>query len=254
MRALRILKEADLILAEDTRTSGILLKHFDIHVPMQSYHKFNEHQTAGRFVDMLRGGSRIAVVTDAGTPGISDPGFLLAREAIKAGIEVITLPGATAFVPALVSSGLPCDKFCFEGFLPQKKGRATRLEELKGEPRTIIFYESPHRVVKTLEQFAEVFGGDRPVSVCREISKLHEESVRGTVQEVLEHFQEHEPRGEFVIVLGGFPDGPSLSPSPSRKGADTTEEPPTENKKKESKEKRQPKEPKKKKEFDPNQI
>lgn len=270
MRALRILKEADLVLAEDTRTSGILLKHFDIHVPMQSYHKFNEHQTAGRFVDMLRSGSQIAVVTDAGTPGISDPGFLLAREAIKAGIEVITLPGATAFVPALVSSGLPCDKFCFEGFLPQKKGRATRLEELKNEPRTIIFYESPHRVVKTLEQFCEVFGSDRPVSVCREISKLHEESVRGTVEEVLTHFKEHEPRGEFVIVLGGSanePCGPTPAPSPlgstashvsaeERRGVDRTEETQAEPHKKDkgNKEKRQPKEPKKKKEFDPNQI
>ena len=145
----------------------------------------------------------MAVVSDAGTPGISDPGFLVAREAIRAGIEVITLPGATAFVPALVSSGLPCDKFCFEGFLPQKKGRQTRLNALKDEKRTIIFYESPHRIVKTLDQFREVFGADRPVSVCREISKIHEESVRGTVEEVLAHFQANEPRGEFVIVLGG---------------------------------------------------
>lgn len=203
MRALRILKEADLVLAEDTRTSGILLKHFDIHVPMQSYHKFNEHQTVQHVVDRLKAGSRVAVVSDAGTPGISDPGFLVAREAIQAGIEVITLPGATAFVPALVSSGLPCDKFCFEGFLPQKKGRASRLEQLRGEERTIIFYESPHRILKTLQQFVEVFGAERRVSVCREISKLHEESVRGTLEEVLKHFEEHEPKGEFVIVLGG---------------------------------------------------
>lgn len=203
MRALRILKEADLVLAEDTRTSGILLKHFDIHVPMQSYHKFNEHQTVQHVVERLKAGSRVAVVSDAGTPGISDPGFLVAREAIQAGIEVITLPGATAFVPALVSSGLPCDKFCFEGFLPQKKGRASRLEQLRGEERTVIFYESPHRIVKTLQQFVEVFGAERRVSVCREISKLHEESVRGTLEEVLKHFEEHEPKGEFVIVLGG---------------------------------------------------
>ena len=202
-RALRILKEADLVLAEDTRTSGNLMKHFDLHVPMQSYHKFNEHQTVQHVVERLKGGETVAVVSDAGTPGISDPGFLVAREAIRAGIEVITLPGATAFVPALVSSGLPCDKFCFEGFLPQKKGRASRLEALKTENRTIIFYESPYRIVKTLTQFIETFGPERPVSVCREISKVHEESVRGTLEEVLSHFKEHEPRGEFVIVLGG---------------------------------------------------
>jgi len=202
-RALTVLKEADLVLAEDTRTSGILLKHFEIKKPMLSYHKFNEHQTVDRVVERLKGGETVAVVSDAGTPGISDPGFLVAREAIRAGIEVITLPGATAFVPALVSSGLPCDKFCFEGFLPQKKGRQTRLNALQEEPRTIIFYESPHRIVKTLEQFMEVFGAERPVSVCREISKIHEESVRGTVEEVLAHFKANEPRGEFVIILGG---------------------------------------------------
>lgn len=202
-RALKVLKEADLILAEDTRTSGILLKHFEIKNAMLSYHKFNEHQTVDRVVERLKGGETVAVVSDAGTPGISDPGFLVAREAIKAGVEVITLPGATAFVPALVSSGLPCDKFCFEGFLPQKKGRQTRLNALAEESRTMIFYESPHRIVKTLEQFKEVFGFDRPVSVCREISKIHEESVRGTVEEVLEHFKKNDPRGEFVIVLGG---------------------------------------------------
>ena len=202
-RALKVLKEADLILAEDTRTSGVLLKHFEIKNAMLSYHKFNEHQTVDRVVERLKGGETVAVVSDAGTPGISDPGFLVAREAIKAGIEVITLPGATAFVPALVSSGLPCDKFCFEGFLPQKKGRQTRLNALAEEPRTIIFYESPHRIVKTLEQFKGVFGAERPVSVCREISKIHEESVRGTIEEVLEHFKKNEPRGEFVIVVGG---------------------------------------------------
>ncbi len=220
MRALRILKEADLVLAEDTRTSGILLKHFDIHVPMQSYHKFNEHQTVQHVVERLKAGSRVAVVSDAGTPGISDPGFLVAREAIQAGIEVITLPGATAFVPALVSSGLPCVKFCFEGFLPQKKGRASRLEQLRGEERTVIFYESPHRIVKTLQQFVEVFGAERRVSVCREISKLHEESVRGTLEEVLKHFEEHEPKGEFVIVLGGCD---PLQQSASAEGDDAEE-------------------------------
>ena len=203
MRALKVLREADLILAEDTRTSGNLLHHFDIKNAMLSYHKFNEHKTVESIVERLLAGQTIAVVSDAGTPGISDPGFLVAREAIKAGVEVITLPGATAFVPALVSSGLPCDKFCFEGFLPQKKGRQTRLNALAKESRTMIFYESPHRIVKTLEQFKEVFGFDRPVSVCREISKIHEESVRGTVEEVLEHFKKNEPRGEFVIVLGG---------------------------------------------------
>lgn len=203
-RALRILKEADLILAEDTRTSGILLKHFEIKNAMLSYHKFNEHQTVDRVVERLRAGETVAVISDAGTPGISDPGFLVAREAIRAGVEVITLPGATAFVPALVSSGLPCDRFCFEGFLPQKKGRQSRLEALREETRTMIFYESPHRVVKALAQFVEVFGPERPVSVCREISKIHEESVRGTLQEVLDYFQANEPRGEFVIVVGGL--------------------------------------------------
>lgn len=204
MRALRILREADLILAEDTRTSGNLLRHFDIKNAMLSYHKFNEHQTVESVVNRLRGGETVAVVSDAGTPGISDPGFLVAREAIRAGIEVITLPGATAMVPALVSSGLPCDRFCFEGFLPQKKGRQSRLKALATEPRTMVFYESPHRVVKALAQMIEVFGAERAVSVCREISKIHEESVRGTLAEALEHFQTNEPRGEFVIVVGGY--------------------------------------------------
>ena len=204
MRSLRILSEADLILAEDTRTSGNLLRHFDIKNAMLSYHKFNEHQTVESVVNRLRGGETVAVVSDAGTPGISDPGFLVAREAIRAGIEVITLPGATAMVPALVSSGLPCDRFCFEGFLPQKKGRQSRLKALATEPRTMVFYESPHRVVKALAQMIEVFGAERPVSVCREISKIHEESVRGTLAEALEHFQTNEPRGEFVIVVGGY--------------------------------------------------
>ena len=203
MRALRVLKEADLILAEDTRTSGLLLKHFDIHRPMLSYHKFNEHQTVAGIVQRLLAGETVAVVSDAGTPGISDPGFLVAREAVRAGVEVSCLPGATAFVPALVASGLPCDKFCFEGFLPQKKGRQTRLQQLADETRTMVFYESPHRVVKALQQFIEVFGSERPVAVCREISKVHEEVVRGTLTEALAHFTEHEPRGEFVIIVGG---------------------------------------------------
>lgn len=205
MRALRILKEADLILAEDTRTSGQLLKHFDIRRPMLSYHKFNEHQTVARIVERLQAGENIAVVSDAGTPGISDPGFLVAREAARAGVEVSCLPGATAFVPALVASGLPCDKFCFEGFLPQKKGRQTRLAQLATEPRTIVFYESPHRVVKALTQFVETFGADRPAAACREISKVHEEIVRGSLSEILAHFTEHEPRGEFVLIVGGAP-------------------------------------------------
>lgn len=202
-RALRILREADLILAEDTRTSGNLLRHFEIRNAMISYHKFNEHQTVSGIVERLKRGENIAVVSDAGTPGISDPGFLVARAAVQAGIQVIALPGPTAFVPALVSSGLPCDRFAFEGFLPPKKGRQTRLETLQEETRTMIFYESPHRVVKTLAQFIEFYGAERQVAVCREISKVHEECVRGTLEEVLGHFQEVEPRGEFVIILAG---------------------------------------------------
>lgn len=202
-RAIRILKEADLILAEDTRTSGILLKHYEIKNVMQSHHKFNEHQTVESIVNRIKGGQTVALISDAGTPGISDPGFLVVRECVRNGIEVQCLPGATAFVPALVSSGLPDERFCFEGFLPQKKGRMTRLNALKEETRTMIFYESPYRLLKTLTQFAEIFGADRPVSVCREISKIHEESVRGTLQEVIAHFTETEPRGEIVIILGG---------------------------------------------------
>ena len=203
LRAIRILREADVVLAEDTRTSGVLLKHFDIQQHLLSHHKFNEHGTSASIVERLKAGQTVALVSDAGTPGISDPGFFLVREAVRAGIEVQTLPGATAFVPALVSSGLPCDRFCFEGFLPQKKGRQTKLQSLVDEERTMIFYESPYRVLKTLEQFAEVFGPDRQVSACREISKVHEESVRGTLAEVIAHFKEQEPRGEFVIVLAG---------------------------------------------------
>ena len=205
-RAIKVLKEVDFILAEDTRTSSVLLHHYDIKNELHSHHKFNEHQTCQRVVERLLAGQSAALISDAGTPGISDPGFMLVRECVRNGIEVQTLPGATAFVPALVSSGLPCDKFVFEGFLPQKKGRQKRLGELKDETRTIVFYESPYRVVKTLEQFAEVFGTERPVSCCREISKVHEESVRGTIAEVLQHFKEHEPKGEFVIVLGGKSD------------------------------------------------
>ena len=203
LRAIRVLKEADLILAEDTRTSGILLKHFDIKNAMQSHHKFNEHQTVESVVNRIKGGDTVALISDAGTPAISDPGFLVVRECVRNGIEVQCLPGATAFVPALVSSGLPNERFCFEGFLPQKKGRATRLTQLQNESRTMVFYESPYRLVKTLTQFIEYFGADRQVSVCREISKVHEESVRGTLTEVVAHFTEVEPRGEIVIVLAG---------------------------------------------------
>ena len=203
-RALRVLREADLILAEDTRTTGVLLKHFDIKNVMWSYHKFNEHQAVAGIISRLQAGETVAVVSDAGTPGISDPGFLVAREAVKAGMEVVCLPGPTAFVPALVASGLPCDRFCFEGFLPVKKGRATRLARLVEEERTMVFYESPHRVAKTLAQFVDTFGAERQVAVCREISKIHEECVRGTLQEVLAHFTEAEPRGEFVIGVGSF--------------------------------------------------
>jgi len=191
------------VLAEDTRTSGILLKHFDIHQQLLSHHKFNEHGTSSAVVERLLAGQNVALVSDAGTPGISDPGFFLVREAVRAGIEVQTLPGATAFVPALVSSGLPCDRFVFEGFLPQKKGRQSRIEALREEHRTMVFYESPYRVLKLLQQLAEVFGPDRQASACREISKIHEESVRGTLQELTAHFTQTEPRGEFVVVVAG---------------------------------------------------
>lgn len=202
-RAVRILKEADLILAEDTRTSGILLKHFEIKNAMQSHHKFNEHQTVESVVNRMKTGETVALISDAGTPGISDPGFLIVRECVRNSIEVQCLPGATAFVPALVSSGLPDERFCFEGFLPQKKGRVTRLTQLQNETRTMVFYESPYRLLKTLTQFMEYFGAERKVSVCREISKVHEESVRGTLSEVVEHFTKTEPRGEIVVVLAG---------------------------------------------------
>ncbi|MDR1918310.1 MAG: 16S rRNA (cytidine(1402)-2'-O)-methyltransferase [Tannerellaceae bacterium] len=203
-RAIRVLKEADLILAEDTRTTGMLLKHYDIHNKMQSHHKFNEHQGAEPIVARILGGENIALVSDAGTPSISDPGFLLVRECVRQGVEVECLPGATAFVPALVVSGLPNESFCFEGFLPQKKGRQTRLTELAKEKRTIIFYESPHRLLKTLTQLVENFGADRPASVSREISKIHEETVRGNLYEILTYYTVNKPRGEIVIIVGGL--------------------------------------------------
>lgn len=204
MRAVRILREADFILAEDTRTSAKLLKHLEIQVPMYSHHKFNEHKTVGSLAERIRDCEHhVALISDAGTPAISDPGFMLVREAVRCGVEVQCLPGATAFVPALVSSALPCDKFVFEGFLPQKKGRQTRLNFLKGEQRTMIFYESPYRVLKSLAQFAESFGPERQAATVREISKLHEECRRGTLAELIEHFTKNEPRGEFVIVVAG---------------------------------------------------
>lgn len=202
-RAVEVLREADLILAEDTRTSSVLLKHYDIHRPLQSHHKFNEHQTVRLVKERILAGLNVALISDAGTPGISDPGFLLARTCAQEGIEVQTLPGATACIPALVSSGLPCDKFAFEGFLPQKKGRQTLLKALSKETRTLVFYESPYRLVKTLEQMADAFGPERPCSVAREISKVHEEHRRGTLQEVAAWFREHEPKGEIVLVVAG---------------------------------------------------
>lgn len=203
LRALRMLKEADLILSEDTRTTGILLKHFEITNRLMSHHKYNEHQTVSQLAARIKAGEQIVLVSDAGTPGISDPGFMLVRECINQGIDVECLPGATALIPALVCSGLPSDKFCFEGFLPQKKGRIKRLEELAEEKRTLIFYESPYRVVKTLTQLAETMGEDRKVSVSRELTKKFEETIRGTLKDVISHFSVNEPRGEFVIVLDG---------------------------------------------------
>ncbi len=202
-RAIEVLKEVDLILAEDTRTSGKLLKHYDISTQMHSHHMHNEHRTVESIVKRIQGGDNIALISDAGTPAISDPGFLLTRACVEAGIEVDCLPGATAFVPALVNSGFPNDKFIFEGFLPVKKGRQTRFELLAEETRTMIFYESPHKLLKTLAQFIEYFGADRQVSVSREISKLHEETVRGTAEEVLKHFENKPPKGEIVIVVAG---------------------------------------------------
>ncbi|MGI6478792.1 MAG: 16S rRNA (cytidine(1402)-2'-O)-methyltransferase [Salinivirgaceae bacterium] len=203
LRAIRILKEVDAVVAEDTRTSGILLKHYSISKPLISFHKFNEHKIVTSLIDKMLQGETLALISDAGTPGISDPGFLLVREAISNDIQVVTLPGATAMIPAVVSSGLPCDKFVFEGFLPQKKGRNKLVEMLKSEQRTMIFYESPNRLVKSLELFKEAFGEDRKAAVCREISKLHEEIKRGTLSELIEYFSENAPRGEIVIVVGG---------------------------------------------------
>ncbi|PKP24515.1 MAG: 16S rRNA (cytidine(1402)-2'-O)-methyltransferase [Bacteroidetes bacterium HGW-Bacteroidetes-2] len=203
LRAIRILKEVDVILAEDTRTSGKLLKHYDINTPMHSHHMHNEHKTVENIVKRIQSGEKVALITDAGTPAISDPGFLLTRACVAAGVEVDCLPGATAFVPALVNSGLPNDKFVFEGFLPVKKGRQTRLHILAEETRTMIFYESPHKLVKSLAQFVEIFGEERKISVSREISKLHEETVRGSLSEVLLHFENKPPKGELVVVLAG---------------------------------------------------
>ena len=203
LRAIRVLKEADLILAEDTRTSSVLLKHYEISGRLESHHKFNEHEKVESVKERILAGKTVALISDAGTPGISDPGFLLVRTCVEAGIEVETLPGATAFVPALVNSGFPCDRFCFEGFLPVKKGRQTKLAELAAETRTMIFYESPFRLVKTLGQLAEVFGPDRPASVSREISKLHDTTHRGTLQELYEYFTQNVPKGEIVLVVKG---------------------------------------------------
>ena len=202
-RAIRILKEADLILAEDTRTSSVLLKHYEITARMESHHKFNEHEKVDSVRDRILAGQTVALISDAGTPGISDPGFLLVRTCVEAGIEVETLPGATAFVPALVNSGFPCDRFCCDGCLPQKKGRQTRLAQLAGESRTMIFYESPFRLVKTLGQFVETFGPERPASVSREISKLHDTTHRGTLQELFDYFSATPPKGEIVVVVRG---------------------------------------------------
>jgi 16S rRNA (cytidine1402-2'-O)-methyltransferase len=203
LRAIEVLKSVDVILAEDTRTTGKLLKHLEINRPLQSYHIFNEHKAVEKLVDRMRRGEVLALVSDAGTPGISDPGFLLVRAAKDAGLEVNCLPGATAFVPALVNSGLPNDRFTFEGFLPHKKGRKTRIESLLEESRTMIFYESPHRLMKTLEQFAEAFGPDRMASVSRELTKIYEENVRGTLQELVTYYKEHPIKGEIVLIVQG---------------------------------------------------
>ncbi len=203
LRAIDVLKEVDLILAEDTRTSGKLLRHYEIDTPMISHHMYNEHKKVGHLTDRLRSGETMALITDAGTPAISDPGFLLTRSCIENEIEVECLPGATAFVPALVNSGLPTDRFVFEGFLPPKKGRQTRLIQLAAESRTLVLFESPHKLLKTLIQLKEYFGPDRPISVSREISKMHEETVRGTIEELIGHFENKVPKGELVLVIAG---------------------------------------------------
>jgi 16S rRNA (cytidine1402-2'-O)-methyltransferase len=206
LRAIEILKSVNLILAEDTRTSGFLLKHYNINKPIQSFHNFNEHKVLNNIIERLKTGETMALVSDAGTPGISDPGFLIARECLKEGLTIECLPGATAFVPALIKSGLPADRFSFEGFLPQKKGRMTMMKELADEKRTMIFYESPYRLVKTLTQFAEYFGANRKASVSRELTKKFEETVNGTIQEILNHFTTKEVKGEIVIVVAGKDD------------------------------------------------
>lgn len=218
LRAINVLKEVDFILAEDTRTTSHLLHHLGIEKPMHSHHKFNEHATVGRVAESIAAGRDVALVSDAGTPGISDPGFLLVRKCVEEGIEVVTLPGATALIPAVVQSGFPCDRFCFEGFLPQKKGRMKRLQELSTEPRTLVLYESPYRVVKCLEQIAETFGKERRVAVVREITKKFEQTMRGTVMEAIAHFKAHEPKGEFVIVVEGY------DPKREREEEDTRDE------------------------------
>lgn len=218
LRAINTLREVDFILAEDTRTTSHLLRHLGIEKPMHSHHKFNEHATVERVAESIAAGHDVALVSDAGTPGISDPGFLLVRKCVERDIEVVTLPGATALIPAVVQSGFPCDKFCFEGFLPQKKGRMKRLQELSTEPRTLVLYESPYRVVKCLEQIAETFGKERRVAVVREITKKFEQTVRGTVMEAIAHFKAHEPKGEFVIVVEGY------DPKREREEEDTRDE------------------------------
>ena len=223
LRAVRVLSEVDLILAEDTRTTQVLLRHLGIEKRMWSHHKFNEHSAVEAVARTIESGEAVALVSDAGTPGISDPGFLLVRTCLEHGIEIETLPGATAFVPALVDSGFPCDRFCFEGFLPAKKGRTKRLLQLADEERTMIFYESPYRLTKTLEQFAGVFGPERPVSVSRELTKKFEQTVRGTLAEVAAHFAAHEPKGEIVVVLGGRPRREAGADGPAASGRDSAD-------------------------------
>ncbi|MEE1418099.1 MAG: 16S rRNA (cytidine(1402)-2'-O)-methyltransferase [Alistipes ihumii] len=223
LRAVRVLSDVDLILAEDTRTTQVLLRHLGIEKRMWSHHKFNEHAAVEAVARTIESGEAVALVSDAGTPGISDPGFLLVRTCLEHGIEIETLPGATAFVPALVDSGFPCDRFCFEGFLPAKKGRTKRLLQLADEERTMIFYESPYRLTKTLEQFAGVFGAERPVSVSRELTKKFEQTVRGTLAEVAAHFAAHEPKGEIVVVLGGRPRREAGADGPVASGRDSAD-------------------------------
>ena len=223
LRAVRVLSDVDLILAEDTRTTQVLLRHLGNEKRMWSHHKFNEHSAVEAVARTIESGEAVALVSDAGTPGISDPGFLLVRTCLEHGIEIETLPGATAFVPALVVSGFPCDRFCFEGFLPAKKGRTKRLLQLADEERTMIFYESPYRLTKTLEQFAGVFGPERPVSVSRELTKKFEQTVRGTLAEVAAHFAAHEPKGEIVVVLGGRPRREAGADGPAASGRDSAD-------------------------------